>query len=102
MIDPDYHGEIKTLLINNSSDEIKIKKDDRITQVILEKASVPVVKEVKKLGNTECGEKSFGSTNNVQNINSDMLVFDRSINKYFAKVLIDSGSSGNFIREDFA
>ena len=39
--------------------------------------------------------------NNVQNMNSDMLVFDESINKHFAKVLIDSALSGNFIREDF-
>ena len=102
IIDPDYRGEIKALLINNSSDEIKIKKDDRITQVILEKASVPVVEEVKELEKIEHGEKGFGSMNNVQNMNSDMLVFDGSINKHFAKVLIDSGSSGNFIREDFA
>ena len=101
MIDPDYCGEIKTLLINNSSDEIKIKKDDHIAQAILKKASVPVIEEVKKLGNTERREKGFGSMNNVQNMNSDILVFNRSINKHFTKVLIDSGSSENFICEDF-
>src|SRR3954462_4450769 len=35
-------------------------------------------------------------------MNSDMLTFNGRINKHFAKVLIDSGSSGNFIREEFA
>ena len=53
VIDPDHRGEIKALIINNSSDEITIKKDDHITQAILEKVSVPVIEEVKELGNME-------------------------------------------------
>src|SRR4051812_23167114 len=102
VIDPDYRGEIKALLINNSATEIKIQKHDCIAQAILEKSTVPIVEEVKELGETERGMKGFGSTNNVQNINNDMLAFEGKINKHFAKVLIDSGSSGNFIREEFA
>ena len=39
--------------------------------------------------------------NNVQNMNSNMLVFDRKINKHFAKVFIDFGLSKNFIYKDF-
>src|SRR4051794_7739012 len=35
-------------------------------------------------------------------MDNDMLTFDRTINKHSAKVLIDSDSSGNFIREKFA
>src|SRR4051794_6272478 len=31
-----------------------------------------------------------------------MLTFKGTINKHFTKVLIDSGSSGNFVREKFA
>ena len=101
VIDPDYRGEIKALIINNSSNEITIKKNDHIAQAILEKASVPVIEEVKELGNTEHREKSFRSMNNVQNMNSNILVFDGSINKHFVKVLIDSSSSENFIHKDF-
>src|SRR3954452_973534 len=73
VIDPDYRGEIKALLINNSADEIKIQKHDRIAQAILEKATVPIIEEVPELGKTERGEKGFGSTNNVQDLASDML-----------------------------
>src|SRR4051812_40707091 len=102
VIDLDYRGEIKALLINNSAAEIKIQKHDRIAQAILEKSTVPIVEEVKELGETERGMKGFGSTSNVQNINNDMLAFEGKINKHFAKVLIDSGSSGNFIQEEFA
>ena len=36
VIDPDYRGEIKVLLLNNSKNECTIKKGDRIAQLIME------------------------------------------------------------------
>src|SRR3954463_6973603 len=57
---------------------------------------------MEELGNTERGEGGFGSTNEIHHMNNDMLTFNGIINKHSAKVLIDSGSSDNFIRERFA
>src|SRR4051794_33159203 len=101
VIDPNYRGEIKALIINNSANDITIQKHERIAQAILEKATIPIIEETEELGKTERGEKGFGSTNKIYNMNSDMLTFKGIINKHSAKVLIDSGSSGNFIREKF-
>jgi hypothetical protein len=63
---------------------------------------VPIIEEMEKLGNTKQEKKNFGSINYINNMNSDMLIFKGTINKYFTKVLINSGSSRNFIREKFA
>src|SRR3954467_5213615 len=101
VIDPDYRGEIKALVINNSANDITIEKHDRIAQVILEKATVPIIEETEELGKTERGKGGFGSTNEIHDMNNDMLTFEGIINKHSAKVLIDSSSSGNFVREKF-
>src|SRR3954471_6297466 len=102
VIDPDYRGEIEALVINNSANDVTIEKHDRITQAILEKAMVPIIEEMEELGNTERGKGGFGSTNEIHHMDNDMLTFNGIINKHSAKVLIDSGSSGNFVREKFA
>src|SRR3954447_22373582 len=102
VVDPDYRREIKALVINNSANDITIEKHDHITQAILEKATVPIIEETEELGNTERGEGGFGSTNEIHHMNNDMLTFNGIINKHSAKVLINSSSSGNFIREKFA
>src|SRR3954449_5367825 len=102
VVDPDYRGEIKALVINNSANDVTIEKHDRIAQAILEKATVPIIEETEELGKTERGKGGFGSTNEIHDMNNDMLTFEGIINKHSAKVLIDSGSSGNFVREKFA
>src|SRR3954469_21940154 len=102
VIDPDYRGEIKALVINNLANDITIEKHDRIAQAILERATVPIIEETEELGKTERGKGGFGSTNEIHDMNNDMLTFNGIINKHSAKVLIDSGSSGNFVREKFA
>src|SRR3954469_23916777 len=100
VVDPDYRGEIKALVINNSANDITIEKHDHIAQAILEKATVPIIEETKELGNTEREKGGFGSTNEIYHMDNDMLTFNRIINKYSAKVLIDSGSSSNFVKEN--
>src|SRR4051812_44488293 len=102
VIDSDYCGKIKALVINNSATDVIIEKYDQIAQAILKKAIVPIIEETEELGNTERGEGGFGSTNEIHHMNNDMLTFNGIINKHSAKVLIDSGSSGNFVREKFA
>ena len=58
-IDSGYRGEIKAVLINLTGEPIKIKKGDKICQIVIE----PVILSdfVENLGD-ERGEGGFGST----------------------------------------
>ena len=60
VIDLDYTGEIMVLLINNASRVHPIKKGDPIAQLILEKVSVPILREVKQLPPTTRGAHGCG------------------------------------------
>lgn len=70
VIDPDYTGEIRVLLINGGTADYAIKKGDRIAQIVLFKTLTPEVldttdlpvQEVQELGATERGAGGFGST----------------------------------------
>lgn len=62
VIDSDYRGNIKVLLFNHGISNLKIKKGERIAQLILEKCKIVSVEEVKELNYTQRGEKGFGST----------------------------------------
>ena len=60
VIDPDYTGEIMVLLINTASHLHPIKRGDPIAQLILEKVSIPILKEVKALPPTTRGDHGCG------------------------------------------
>ena len=60
VIDPDYTGEIMVLLINTASRVHPIKKGNPIAQLILEKVSIPILREVKELPPTTRGAHSCG------------------------------------------
>ena len=60
VIDPDYMGEIMVLLINTASLVHPIIKGDPIAQIILEKVSIPILKEVKELPPTTRGAHGCG------------------------------------------
>lgn len=73
VIDADYRGEVKVLLINHNKDEFdyderkqygiyEIKAGDRIAQLILERITTPPVQEVETLPDTQRGTGGFGST----------------------------------------
>jgi len=63
VIDADYRGEIKVLLINHGDHPCFIKNGDKIAQLIIECAyKIPVV-EVADVSNTLRGAGGFGSTN---------------------------------------
>lgn len=62
VIDPDYRGEIKVLMINNSNQKYMVKKGDKIAQLILEKVLITEVKVVRQLNTTIRGSGGFGST----------------------------------------
>ena len=60
VIDPDYMGEIMVLLINTASHIHHITRGDPIAQLILEKVSIPILKEVKELPSTVRGAQGCG------------------------------------------
>ena len=61
VIDPDYTGEVMVLLINTASCVYNIAKGAPIAQLILEKISIPLLKEVKELLPTTRGAQGCGS-----------------------------------------
>ena len=60
VIDPDYTGEIMVLLINTASRVHPIIKGDPIAHLILEKVSIPLLREVKELPPTTRGAHGCG------------------------------------------
>ncbi len=62
VIDSGYRGEIKIGLINLSQEVYKIKKGDKITQMLIQKVENPEIVEVDELKETERGAGGFGST----------------------------------------
>ena len=61
IIDPDYTGEVKILLINVAPCYHYIKRGDPIAQLILEKVYLPVLRRVDELPPTQRGEHGCGS-----------------------------------------
>ena len=61
-IDSDYRGEIKIILFNFSKKDFRIKKGDRIAQMVITKVIKAEIKEVQNLSSTERQEGGFGST----------------------------------------
>ncbi len=61
-IDADYRGEIKVGLINLSSQDFKIKRGDRIAQMVLTPCYQIDWIQVTELPNTKRGEGGFGHT----------------------------------------
>ena len=62
VINEDYTGEVKVLLINHSGKEYHIRTGDRIAQLILEQIKTPEPKMMIELKPTKRGDKGFGST----------------------------------------
>lgn len=63
VVDSDYRGEIKVLIVNNSNDDFIIKRSDRIAQIIFEQVIHPEIIKIKDIvSKTDRGEGGFGST----------------------------------------
>src|SRR5437588_5915367 len=68
VIDQDYRGEIKVILINRSKYPSLVRPGDRIAQLILEKILLANPEETEALDKTTRGNKGFGSTGYNQNL----------------------------------
>lgn len=62
VIDPDYRGIVKILLVNHGKCDYNVKKGDHIAQMILEKMLKPDLDEVFSINDTERSGSGFGST----------------------------------------
>ena len=63
LIDSGYRGEICTILINlDTKKEFKIKKGDKICQLVIQKVEDAKIELVEELDITSRGEGGFGST----------------------------------------
>lgn len=62
IIDADYRGEVKVLLINLSAEEVIVNDGDRIAQMVTARCEQVTFKETETLDDTERGQGGFGST----------------------------------------
>ncbi|MCF7866831.1 dUTP diphosphatase [Candidatus Woesearchaeota archaeon] len=62
VIDPDYRGEYLVVLLNTSSESVKIEKGERIAQILMLPIIKPEIEEVKELTDSKRGDGGFGSS----------------------------------------
>ncbi len=62
VIDSDYRGEVKVLLINHGDEPFKIEKGFKIAQLLIQKVERVEFVKADSLSDTERGEGGFGST----------------------------------------
>ena len=61
-VDSDYRGEIKVILINLGQNVFRVRKGDRIAQMVIQQVSRVKFVEVNALPETERGGGGFGYT----------------------------------------
>ena len=64
VIDMDYTGEVKVVLLNLGKEDYQVKKGERIAQLIAEKIVESKCQEVEILQETKRKDKGFGSSDN--------------------------------------
>lgn len=62
VIDSNYRGEVKVVLINFSQKELVIQPGMKIAQMLIQPVECVSVEEAEELAPTPRGEKGFGST----------------------------------------
>lgn len=62
LIDSDYRGELRVLMINLGHEPARIEHGDRIAQMLVEKTVEFSFEEARELSPTERGSGGFGST----------------------------------------
>ena len=62
VIDADYTGEVKAILMNHRTQDCLIQAGERIAQIIVEKINTETAVQVEYLANTDSVTKGFGST----------------------------------------
>jgi deoxyuridine 5'-triphosphate nucleotidohydrolase len=58
----DYRGEVKVILINHGTEDVRIARGDRIAQLVVAEALRAEITTEDDLSDTERGTNGFGST----------------------------------------
>ena len=61
-VDSDYRGEIRVLLINLGDEPVRIRRGDRIAQLVVQRLPEIVLRETPELPRTVRGTGGFGHT----------------------------------------
>jgi len=87
VIHSDYRGEVKVVLANLGDKPYRVKKGDRIAQLIIEKIDNRELQEVTQLDDTKRGDQCFGSsdTTNDQRVTSQKAKTQIEINEISAR-----------------
>ena len=86
VIDADYAGEVKVVLVNQGSQPYRVEKGDRIAQLIIEKINNQELQEVVELDNTKRGTQGFGSSDTKNQESNDQSIKPRiQINEISAR-----------------
>lgn len=64
-IDADYRGEIKVILFNFGKETVRIKRGDRIAQIVFSRVIKVRFKRVKELNRTARGSGGFGHSGGI-------------------------------------
>ena len=62
VIDSDYRGEVRVVLVNHGDAEFRIEPGDRIGQLLVQRVERASFAKAESLAATSRGEGSFGST----------------------------------------
>ena len=62
VVDEDYRGHLKVVMFNHANDIFKVKKGERIAQLVCQKICYPEIEILDSLDETGRGEAGFGST----------------------------------------
>lgn len=62
VIDSDYRGEVKVVLVNHGETRFEIRRGDRIAQLLVQKVEPAVFERVDTLPGSARGAGGFGST----------------------------------------
>lgn len=65
VIDPDYRGEIIVSLLNTSGEPRRLRRGERMAQLVFQPFFRAVIEEVATLGETERGSGGFGHTGRI-------------------------------------
>jgi dUTP pyrophosphatase len=62
VIDSDYRGEVRVVLVNHGEETVTIRPGDRIAQLLVQPVSRATFETESSLSDTDRGEGGFGST----------------------------------------